>query len=60
MGVNISNNSVQDSSATQKKLRNLWPYGILLAIFIGIILICISEYKNHNALAMHLYPQVID
>lgn len=32
----------QDSSTT--KVRNLWPYGILLAIFIGIILICISVY----------------
>lgn len=44
MGVNISNNSVQDSNTTQKKPRNLWPYGILFAIFIGIILICISVY----------------
>ena len=34
--------SPQDSSTT--KARNLWPYGILLAIFIGIILICISVY----------------
>lgn len=36
--------SSHPTSKPPKTQRNLWPYGILAVIFIGIILICVSVY----------------
>lgn len=44
MVANIPESSTPHNPNTPKQPRNLWPYGILAVIFIGIILICISVF----------------
>ena len=44
MATNTQESSIQHHSNAPKNPRNLWPYGILAVIFIGIILICVSVY----------------